>query len=110
MWDGAAARAADIGAGHEVTIGDTDADFAAGIAEAEALITEIGVVAAKFPCPAPRLKLLFITNAGLDALAPFDWLPPGVALLNNARHPCGEGRRVRHHVGADAGQPRAARW
>jgi glyoxylate/hydroxypyruvate reductase A len=84
MWDAAAARASDVGAGHEVTIGDADADFAAGIAEAETLITEIGVVAAKFPCPAPRLKLLFITNAGLDRLAPFDWLPPGVALLNNA--------------------------
>jgi phosphoglycerate dehydrogenase-like enzyme len=41
-------------------------------------------VAAKFPCEAPRLKLLFITNAGLDRLAPFDWLPPGVMLLNNA--------------------------
>ena len=84
MWDGAVTRAGDVGKGHEVTIGDTDADFAAGIAEAEALITEIGVVAAKFPCPAPRLKLLFITNAGLDRLAPFDWLPPSVALLNNA--------------------------
>ena len=84
MWEGAVTRAGAIGEGHEVTIGDTDADFAAGIAEAEALITEIGVVAAKFPCPAPRLKLLFITNAGLDRLAPFDWLPPSVALLNNA--------------------------
>ena len=84
MWDAAAARAGAVGDGHEVTIGDTDADFAAGMAEAEALITEIGVVAAKFPCAAPQLKLLFITNAGLDRLAPFDWLPPGVALLNNA--------------------------
>jgi glyoxylate/hydroxypyruvate reductase A len=84
MWDAAAARAGDIGDGHQVTIGGTDAEFAAGIAEAEALITEVGVVAAKFPCPAPRLKLLFITNAGLDRLAPFDWLPPGVALMNNA--------------------------
>ncbi len=84
MWDAACARAPDVGAAHEVTIGDNDADFADGIAEAEALITEIGVVAAKFPCRAPRLKLLFITNAGLDRLAPFDWLPPGVALLNNA--------------------------
>jgi phosphoglycerate dehydrogenase-like enzyme len=27
--------------------------------------------------------LLFVTNAGLDKLAPFDWLPQGVALLNN---------------------------
>ena len=75
MWDAAAARAPDVGSGHQVTVGDTDADFAAGIAEAEALITEIGVVAAKFPCAAPRLKLLFITNAGLDRLLPFDWAP-----------------------------------
>ena len=50
MWDAAASRAPDVGARHEVTIGDSDADFAAGMAEAEALITEIGVVAAKFPC------------------------------------------------------------
>jgi glyoxylate/hydroxypyruvate reductase A len=84
MWDAAVTRASDVGAGHVVTIGDTDADFAAGVAEADALITEIGIVAAKFPCAAPRLKLLFITNAGLDRLAPFDWLPSGVALLNNA--------------------------
>jgi phosphoglycerate dehydrogenase-like enzyme len=84
MWEQAAARAGDVGADHDVTIGDTDADFAAGIAEAEALITEVGVVAGSFPCRAPRLKLLFITNAGLDRLAPFDRLPAGVALLNNA--------------------------
>jgi glyoxylate/hydroxypyruvate reductase len=84
MWDAAAARAPDVGTGHAVTIGNTETDFAAGIAEAEALVTEIGVVAAHFPCAAPRLKLLFITNAGLDRLAPFDWLPPGTVLLNNA--------------------------
>jgi len=84
MWEAAALRAGDTGAGHEVTIGDSDADFAQGIERAEALITEIGVVAAKFPCAAPRLRLLFITNAGLDRLAPFDWVPPGVSLLNNA--------------------------
>ena len=84
MWDAAVSRALDVGSGHDVSIGDSDADFDAGIAEAEALVTEIGVVAAKFPCHAPRLRLLFITNAGLDRLAPFDWLPPGIALLNNA--------------------------
>ncbi len=84
MWDAAAARAPDIGGGHAVTIGDTEADLAAGLAEAEALITEIGVVAASFPCVAPKLKLLFVTNAGLDRLAPFDWLPPDVILMNNA--------------------------
>lgn len=84
MWDAAVARAGPIGLGHEVTIGDTGADFAEGMREAEALITEIGIVATHFPCAAPKLKLLLITNAGLDRLAPFDWLPPGVALLNNA--------------------------
>jgi phosphoglycerate dehydrogenase-like enzyme len=84
MWDAAAARASDVGAGHEVTIGDTDDDFVANIAEAEALITDVGVVAEKFPCAAPRLKMLFLTSAGLDRLAPFDWLPPDVALMNNA--------------------------
>ena len=84
MWNAAASRASDVGAGHVVSIGDSDADFATGIADAEALITEVGVVARQFPCRAPHLKLLFITNAGLDRLAPFDWLPPGVALLNNA--------------------------
>jgi phosphoglycerate dehydrogenase-like enzyme len=84
MWDAAAARAEQVGTGHEITIGDTAAEFADNIPQAEALITEIGVVADKFPCDAPRLKLLFITNAGLDRLAPFNWLPPGVLLLNNA--------------------------
>jgi phosphoglycerate dehydrogenase-like enzyme len=84
MWDAACLRAPDVSTGHEVTIGDSNADFADGIAEAEVLITEVGVVAAQFPCPAPRLKLLFITNAGLDRLAPYDWVPSGVTLLNNA--------------------------
>src|SRR6476646_2136889 len=51
--------------------------------EAEALICDASVVKAGFPCQAPRLKLLFVTNAGLDRLAPFDWLPPGVILMNN---------------------------
>jgi glyoxylate/hydroxypyruvate reductase len=82
MWDAAASRAGETA--HQVTIGDSADDFARGMAEAEALVTEIGVVAEHFPCVASRLRLLFITNAGLDGLAPFDWLPPGVALLNNA--------------------------
>ena len=83
MWDAAAARAPDIGMGHIVGIGDTEADFTAAMRDAEALVCDIGVAGALFPCDAPRLKLLFVTNSGLDKLAPFDWLPPGVALLNN---------------------------
>lgn len=83
MWDAAVARAPDSGAGHDVSIGVTPADFVAAMREAEALVTDASVIARHFPCPAPRLKMIFLTNAGLDKLAPFGWLPPGVALLNN---------------------------
>jgi len=83
MWEAAAARAPDIGAGHQVSIGVTPADFLAGMRDAEALVTDAGVIKALLPCPAPGLKLIFLTNAGLDALAPFSWLPPDVVLLNN---------------------------
>ena len=51
--------------------------------DAEALVCDAGVIKALFPCPAPNLKLIFLTNAGLDKLAPFGWLPPGVVLMNN---------------------------
>ena len=81
MWDAEASRAGEIG--HVVSVGTTDDDFTAAIAEAEALICDAGVVKAQFPCPAPHLKLLFVTNAGLDRLAPYDWLPPDTVLLNN---------------------------
>ena len=83
MWDAAAAQAPDIGLGHDVTIGHTAADFAAAVADAEALICDASVIKAYFPCQAPRLKLVFVTNAGLDRLAPYDWLPPGAILMNN---------------------------
>ena len=33
---------------------------------------------------APRLKWIQTTGAGVDALAPFDWLPQDVALTNNS--------------------------
>jgi glyoxylate/hydroxypyruvate reductase A len=83
MWDAAAARASDVSGGHEVSVGRTSADFSGAIGDAEALICDVSVVRAHFPCHAPRLRLLFVTNAGLDRLAPFDWLPPDVILMNN---------------------------
>jgi phosphoglycerate dehydrogenase-like enzyme len=83
MWNAAAERAPDIGSAHDVSVGTTDADFALAIQDAEALICDAGVVKAQFPCVAPKLRLLFVTNAGLDRLAPYDWLPPGVVLMNN---------------------------
>jgi glyoxylate/hydroxypyruvate reductase A len=72
QWDAAAARAGDIARGHEVTLGDTDDDFAAAMEDAEALVTELGVMLRLFPCRAPRLRLIFVTSAGLERLAPYD--------------------------------------
>jgi glyoxylate/hydroxypyruvate reductase len=83
MWNAAASRAGEAGAEHAVSIGVTPADFVAAMQDAEALVTDASVIKALFPCPAPQLKLIFLTNAGLDGLAPFAWLPPDVALLNN---------------------------
>jgi glyoxylate/hydroxypyruvate reductase len=83
MWEAAAERAPDVGGGHDISIGNTTAEFTLAMQHAEALICDVSVVQAQFPCAAPHLKLLLVTNAGLDKLAPFDWLPPGVALLNN---------------------------
>ncbi len=83
MWEAAAARAPDIGAGHHVTIGTTAEDFAHAMTGAEALICDAGVIKAHFPCHAPELRLLFVTNAGLDRLAPYDWLSQRVTLMNN---------------------------
>jgi glyoxylate/hydroxypyruvate reductase len=83
MWDEAVARAPDIGAGHQVTIGVTDQDFATAMQTAEALVTDVGVAQVRFPCAAPKLELIFLTSAGLDKLAPFDWLPSNVTLMNN---------------------------
>lgn len=83
MWDAAVARAPDIGLGHSVSLGATPAEFTAAMRDAEALVTDASVIRALFPCEAPRLKLIFLTIAGLDRLAPFTWLPPGVVLMNN---------------------------
>jgi glyoxylate/hydroxypyruvate reductase A len=83
MWEAAAARAPDIGSGHDVSVGVTPADFVTAMLHAEALVCDASVIKALFPCSAPNLKLIFLTNAGLDRLAPFDWLPDGVTLMNN---------------------------
>jgi phosphoglycerate dehydrogenase-like enzyme len=83
MWDAAAASAPDIGPDHSVTIGTTPADFTAAMQTAEALVTDTGSIRMLFTTAAPHLKLIFITSAGLDRLAPYDWLPPGAILMNN---------------------------
>ena len=83
MWDAAAARAGVAPGAHALSFAATPADFTAAIAEAEALIGDKDVLRPLLPVVAPRLRIVFVTNAGIDNLAPFDWLPPGTILLNN---------------------------
>ncbi|HTU56072.1 MAG TPA: NAD(P)-dependent oxidoreductase [Acetobacteraceae bacterium] len=78
QWDAAAARA---GAAHAVTIADREEAFAAALPTAEALIAPPSWLARAFS--APRLRLIFCTTAGVDALAPFTHLPPGAVLVCN---------------------------
>jgi phosphoglycerate dehydrogenase-like enzyme len=72
------------GSGHSVSIGTTQAAFDAAIGDAEALIVPSSLARGLFPCDAPQLRLIFCTSAGLEKLAPYDWLPQGVTLLNNS--------------------------
>jgi phosphoglycerate dehydrogenase-like enzyme len=81
QWESACARAGE--SPHQVTIGADAAEFAAAIDTAEVLIAQPGTVRRLLPFAAPRLRLLFCTAAGLDAIMPFSWVPPGLALLNN---------------------------
>jgi phosphoglycerate dehydrogenase-like enzyme len=83
QWRAALARAGHDGASHSVRFGAGPADLAEGLATAEVLITQVSEIAGRFPLPAPSLKMIFCMSAGLDKLAPFHWLPEGVALLNN---------------------------
>jgi phosphoglycerate dehydrogenase-like enzyme len=83
QWHAALARADEQPANYTVSFGDTVADLQHGLAEAEVLITAVRAIAGRFPIPAPALKMIFCTSAGVDKLAPFDWLPPGVVLMNN---------------------------
>lgn len=86
QWAEAAARAPDVSAGHAVSFGETAGQFQAAMQDAEALVAQTGAVRAVralFPAAAARLRMIFCTSAGLDSLAPFDWLPSGVQLLNN---------------------------
>lgn len=82
MWHEAAARAGR--SGDTVSVGSTPADFAAAMAEAEGLVVIPGVLRKLLPLAAPKLQLILTPAAGVEKLAPFDWLPPGIQLVNNS--------------------------
>ena len=81
QWQDAVSRAG--AAGLEASFANDPAGLAAGLHGATALVSPVSEVYGRFPLAAPDLKMIFCLSAGLDKLAPFDWLPPGVALLNN---------------------------
>lgn len=88
QWDAALARSPDM-AGLDMTMADDAAGFVAGVGEAEVLLTATKQVAQHLPKGAlpgiaPNLRIVSCTSAGLDRLAPFDWLPESVTLLNNS--------------------------
>lgn len=84
VWRAASARNPALAARVEASIGWTPEDFARAIPEAEFLVTWTMAAKTLFPVKAPNLKMIFITSAGLDRLAPYDWLPTNCALLNNS--------------------------
>lgn len=65
-----------------VSIGWDGDVFDRTMAEADFLIGW-NIPRADFATKAPRLRLLHLTGAGLDHLAPLDWLPPGLTVTNS---------------------------
>ncbi len=68
---------------HEVSFGATAEDFRRARDSVELLVGPPAALRRLRPLAAPHLRLVFVNAAGVDGLAPFDWLPPGVVLLNN---------------------------
>ena len=85
VWEAAAARAPDVSAGHQVTYGDTPEQFESVLQDVEVVIAQTAAMAAVLPFKRrpTALKMVYCTSAGLEKLAPFDWLPAGVPILNN---------------------------
>jgi glyoxylate/hydroxypyruvate reductase A len=88
MWQEACQRNPKAGAVVHATMGTDDALFTQALGTADAVMTWTGqahrlIVEPKAPL-GPNLKLIQMTSAGLDRLAPFDWLPSGVHLCNNS--------------------------
>jgi phosphoglycerate dehydrogenase-like enzyme len=68
----------------EVTFGTDLAAWREAAPDAEVLVASPLGVRELIPLGGSRLRLVFVTWAGLDRLVPYDWLPRGVRLLNNS--------------------------
>lgn len=65
-----------------LSLGSSAADYRAAAGEVEVLVGSPRGLRTLLPLDPARLKIVACTWAGLDLLAPFDWLPRGVLLLN----------------------------
>jgi glyoxylate/hydroxypyruvate reductase len=81
QWQAAAAQAGEPA--HEVSFGASVAEWQAVRGGAELLVGSPGAIRGLLPLAAPALGVVFTLAAGMDGLAPFDWLPAGAALVNN---------------------------
>ena len=61
----------------DLSIGWDQDNFDAAIAQADVLVGW-NIPREALARKAPRLKLLHLAGAGLDHLAPLDWIPPGL--------------------------------
>ena len=83
VYAAAAARSPDISEGQTPSFGGDRAGFEAACPDMEVLVAQTAALVDLIPFHAPKLKMIFVTSAGLEKLAPFTWLPPGVPILNN---------------------------
>jgi len=122
QWANAVRRSPDM-ADLQVSFASDEAGYQQAMAEAEALVTWTRIVHERFPkgalpAAAPKLRMIFCTSAGLDRLAPFDWLPEDVVLLNNrGTHAAKAGEyglmallMLANHIPYFAEQQREGRW
>jgi glyoxylate/hydroxypyruvate reductase A len=77
-------RQVTAGSPYRFTVSDDDAGFAAAAGTMEILVTTSDQLLARFPCPAPKLKAVFLKHAGVDRLVGRNPLPEQVMLLNNS--------------------------
>jgi len=88
QWRAALGRSPDMDF-IEVSISNDAREFDEALEKAEVLLTWVNIVrdrlrAGDLQRIAPRLRIISCNSAGVDRLAPFDWLPSAVTLLNNS--------------------------
>lgn len=83
VWAKAARQRPELAARLDLTFGDDWAAIDAHLANADILICQ-GKPPETAVKTATKLKWIMATSAGIESMAPFDWLPAGARLTNNS--------------------------